>query len=106
MSESNGGGGALRGMALKLIGGVAALSLTSSLAVGAFQAVAESKRKKSAMPCHKCKGIGFYVCKLCKGNSTIQWSPMFDPLIINPCLCPTCEGNKVQRCLNCVGKGC
>ncbi|EPS60287.1 hypothetical protein M569_14519, partial [Genlisea aurea] len=53
--------------------------------------------------CNICKGIGYYACKLCNGNGTIKWSPLHDPVFINPCVCPTCSGFKVQRCLNCVG---
>jgi hypothetical protein len=34
------------------------------------------------------------MCKLCNGNATISWSPMYDPIAINPCVCPTCEGNR------------
>ncbi|KAJ4953912.1 hypothetical protein NE237_030744 [Protea cynaroides] len=64
-----------------------------------------SSAKKVASPCGVCKGTGFYSCKLCTGSSTIEWSPLCDPVVINPCLCPTCEGNRVQRCLNCLGKG-
>ncbi|KAI3973984.1 hypothetical protein MKX01_030560 [Papaver californicum] len=86
-------------------GGVITLSLASSLTIRALQAVSEAKRKKDASPCGICRGKGFYICKLCKGNSTIEWSPLYDPVVINPCLCPTCEGNRVQRCLNCLGKG-
>lgn len=48
-----------------------------------------------AAPCGSCKGKGFYICKLCKGNATIKWSPLYDPIFINPCLCPTCEGNRL-----------
>ncbi|XP_010250004.1 PREDICTED: uncharacterized protein LOC104592363 [Nelumbo nucifera] len=86
-------------------GGVFTMSLASSVTIRALQATSEAKRKKVAMPCGVCKGKGFYPCKLCKGKSTIEWSPLYDPVVINPCLCPTCEGNRVQRCLNCLGKG-
>ena len=30
----------------------------------------------------------FYKCKLCNGNATIEWSPKYDPVAINHCLCP------------------
>lgn len=86
-------------------GGLLSVSLASSVTTRILQAVAEGKRKKNALPCGVCKGKGFYICKLCKGNSTINWSPLYDPVVINPCLCPTCAGNRVQRCLNCLGKG-
>lgn len=51
-------------------------------------------QRSVAVPCRVCRGKGFYICKLCKGNSIIQWSPLFDPVAINPCLCPTCDGNR------------
>ncbi|PSS20908.1 Glutaredoxin domain-containing cysteine-rich protein [Actinidia chinensis var. chinensis] len=81
------------------------LSLASSSTIRALKAITEAKRKKFALPCSVCKGKGFYICKLCKGNSTIEWSPLYDFVFINPCVCPACEGNRVQRCLNCLGKG-
>ncbi|XP_068655241.1 uncharacterized protein [Aristolochia californica] len=70
-----------------------------------FRSPRLSNPKKIAPPCKVCKGKGFYTCKLCKANSTIEWSPLHDPIFINPCVCPTCEGNRIQRCLNCLGKG-
>ncbi|XP_059644404.1 uncharacterized protein LOC132286154 [Cornus florida] len=88
-----------------LLGGVFTVSSLSSATIGTLRGFAEAKRKKFALPCGICKGKGFYMCKLCKGKSTIQWSPLYDPIVINPCLCPTCDGNRVQRCLNCLGKG-
>ncbi|KAL3523340.1 hypothetical protein ACH5RR_016174 [Cinchona calisaya] len=62
-------------------------------------------KRKYGRPCRACKGRGFYPCKLCKASGAIQWSPLYDPLVINPCLCPTCDGLKVQHCLNCLGWG-
>ncbi|CAL9079567.1 unnamed protein product [Musa textilis] len=88
-----------------IFGGLFTLSLASSVAMRSLQSLAEAKRKKVALPCSACKGKGFYGCKLCNGKSTIEWSPLYDPIVINPCLCPTCEGNRIQRCLNCLGKG-
>ncbi|KAK6945063.1 hypothetical protein RJ641_026165, partial [Dillenia turbinata] len=88
-----------------IVGGIFTLSFASSCTISAFRGFTEAKRKKFALPCVECKGVGFYVCKLCKGNSTIKWSPLYDPIVINPCLCPTCDGHRVQRCLNCLGKG-
>ncbi|KAL5698087.1 hypothetical protein ACHQM5_029168 [Ranunculus cassubicifolius] len=87
------------------LGGMFTVSLASTVTIRALQSVTEAKRKKFSTPCGVCQGKGFYTCKLCKGDSTIQWSPLYDPVVINPCICPTCEGNRVQRCLNCLGKG-
>ncbi|CAK9133983.1 unnamed protein product [Ilex paraguariensis] len=84
-----------------LLGGIFAVSVVSSTAVQYAALV----KKQKGMKCDVCKGIGYYKCKLCNGNSTIQWSPLYDPVVINPCLCPTCDGNKVQKCLNCLGLG-
>ncbi|KAM0020669.1 putative Heat shock protein DnaJ, cysteine-rich domain superfamily [Helianthus debilis subsp. tardiflorus] len=64
-----------------------------------------SMNKKNTRSCDVCKAKGFYMCKLCKGNATIEWSPLYDPVFINPCLCPTCDGHRIQRCLNCLGSG-
>ncbi|GMH27328.1 hypothetical protein Nepgr_029171 [Nepenthes gracilis] len=88
-----------------VVGGMIALSMATSVTLNVIRSATESKRKKSATPCQPCRGKGFYLCRLCKGNTTIEWSPLYDPIAINPCLCPTCDGHGVQRCLNCLGKG-
>jgi hypothetical protein len=51
-------------------------------------------QKKTAPKCKVCKGRGFTECRLCRGESTIDWSPLFDPVVMKPCVCPTCDGNK------------
>ncbi|KAG9459710.1 hypothetical protein H6P81_004218 [Aristolochia fimbriata] len=94
----------ISGAAAVVFGGIFSVSLASSLTIKVLKGAAEAKRKKVAPPCKICKGKGFYTCKLCKANSTIEWSPLHDPIFINPCVCPTCEGNRIQRCLNCLGK--
>ncbi|KAJ3670775.1 hypothetical protein LUZ60_008201 [Juncus effusus] len=91
--------------ALFIFGGLFSLSAVSSVTIRSLQYFSEAKRRKLALPCKACKGKGFYECKLCRGNSTIEWSPLYDPILINQCLCPTCEGNRTQACLNCLGKG-
>ncbi|XVF82607.1 hypothetical protein PTKIN_Ptkin16aG0062900 [Pterospermum kingtungense] len=88
-----------------VFGGFLTLNLAATVAIGALRFVAEKKRIKFALPCRVCNGKGFYLCKLCNGNATIKWSPLYEPIHINPCVCPTCDGNRVQRCLNCIGKG-
>ncbi|XP_009600896.1 uncharacterized protein [Nicotiana tomentosiformis] len=85
-----------------LIGGSITISaLTTSI----LRRKALINKEKLGKFCGCCKGKGFYICKLCKGNGTIRWSPLYDPVFINPCVCPTCDGQKVQRCLNCLGDG-
>ncbi|KAL0914402.1 hypothetical protein M5K25_014746 [Dendrobium thyrsiflorum] len=96
---------AMASAAAILLGGLFTVSLASSAAIRALQSISEAKKRKVAISCTNCQGKGFYSCKLCKGNSTIEWSPLYDPIAINPCLCPTCDGNRIQRCLNCLGKG-
>ncbi|XP_021895224.1 uncharacterized protein LOC110812703 [Carica papaya] len=88
-----------------IFGGLLTLNVVSSMALGGLRFVVEGKRKKAASACGVCRGKGFYICKLCGGNASIKWSPLYDPVCINPCVCPTCDGNRVQRCLNCLGRG-
>ncbi|CAN8234702.1 unnamed protein product [Cochlearia groenlandica] len=88
-----------------ILGGLVITSVVSTAAMGAFQLTVKEEQKLTGTACGACRGKGFYICKLCKGNATIKWSPLYDPVCINPCLCPTCDGNRVQRCLNCIGKG-
>lgn len=97
--------GPLVRMGAIIFGGIVTMNLASTVTLKALRFASEKKREKVSLPCGACRGKGFYICKLCNGNATIAWSPMFDPIAINPCVCPTCEGNRVQRCLNCIGKG-
>ncbi|PIN04626.1 hypothetical protein CDL12_22835 [Handroanthus impetiginosus] len=95
---------------LRVVATVAATFLGGSFALGfVSSSISERitlyKKKKYGKPCRTCREIGLYACKLCKGNGTIKWSPLYDPVFINPCVCPTCDGFKVQRCLNCLGYG-
>ncbi|XP_071715585.1 uncharacterized protein [Rutidosis leptorrhynchoides] len=88
------------------IGGIFSVTVLSSTAVTLFTLHKKDKfGSKNARSCDVCRGNGFYMCKLCKGNATIEWSPLYDPVYINPCLCPTCDGHRIQRCLNCLGSG-
>nr|XP_043626856.1 dachshund homolog 1 isoform X2 [Erigeron canadensis] len=96
------------------IGGIFSITMISSTAITFFTLHKKdqfgspsslSTKKKNVSACDVCKGKGFYMCKLCKGNATIEWSPLYDPVFINPCLCPTCDGHRIQRCLNCLGSG-
>ncbi|RAL44363.1 hypothetical protein DM860_011640 [Cuscuta australis] len=84
---------------------VGALCTVGSVAGSIHRRNSALKREKNGKLCGVCKGSGYYSCKLCKSKGTIQWSPLYDPVVINPCVCPTCEGNKVQKCLNCLGFG-
>ncbi|CAM6095555.1 unnamed protein product [Calypogeia fissa] len=88
-----------------VVGGIFGLSMVSSVAIRGVQMVAEAKKKATAPPCRVCSGKGFIPCQLCQGKSVIYWSPLYDPVVPRPCLCPTCDGNRVQRCLNCIGRG-
>uniref|UniRef100_A0A0E0FPH8 Uncharacterized protein n=1 Tax=Oryza nivara TaxID=4536 RepID=A0A0E0FPH8_ORYNI len=86
-------------------GGFLLLSAASSAAVRSLRSLSDANQRKFAAPCGACEGKGTYACRLCRGSSTIEWSPLHDPVFVNPCLCPTCDGTRVQRCLNCLGKG-
>ncbi|KAL6554559.1 hypothetical protein OROHE_007582 [Orobanche hederae] len=95
---------------LGVVATVAAAFLGGSLAIGFMtssisERITLLKKEKYGTSCRICKAVGFYTCKLCKGNSTIKWSPLYAPVFVNPCVCPTCDGFKVQRCLNCLGYG-
>ncbi|XP_024980528.1 uncharacterized protein LOC112517359 [Cynara cardunculus var. scolymus] len=95
------------------LGGIFSITMISSTAITLFTqhkkdkigSSSSSMKKKNARSCDVCREKGFYICKLCNGNGTIEWSPLYDPLFINPCLCPTCDGHRIQRCLNCLGSG-
>jgi hypothetical protein len=39
------------------------------------------------------------------GVSAIDWQPIKNALTRRLTVCPTCDGRKVQRCLNCCGSG-
>ncbi|KAK4734527.1 hypothetical protein AABB24_026223 [Solanum stoloniferum] len=85
-----------------LLGGAISIS---ALTTSVLRRKALINKEKFGKLCLSCRGKGFYKCKLCKANGTIKWSPLYDPVFVNPCVCPTCEGNKIQRCLNCLGDG-
>ncbi|KAI3711678.1 hypothetical protein L1987_70218 [Smallanthus sonchifolius] len=100
------------------LGGIFSITMISSTTVQLFtlhkknqigssssSSSSSSMNKKNAISCDVCRAKGFYMCKLCMGNATIEWSPLYDPVFINPCLCPTCDGHRIQRCLNCLGSG-
>ncbi|XP_044946071.1 uncharacterized protein LOC123395194 isoform X1 [Hordeum vulgare subsp. vulgare] len=86
-------------------GGFLLLSTASTVAVRSLRFLSDTNQRKFAMQCGACEGKGTYGCRLCRGSSTVEWSPLYDPVFVNPCICPTCDGTRVQRCLNCLGKG-
>ncbi|KNA03907.1 hypothetical protein SOVF_204670 isoform A [Spinacia oleracea] len=87
-----------------LAGGIICISFAASTTIKVIQSATEAKRKRTAKPCQGCKGKGFHICKLCKGNATIQWSPLYDPIHINPCQCPTCDGHRERLLLSSNGQ--
>ncbi|KAJ9538831.1 hypothetical protein OSB04_031564 [Centaurea solstitialis] len=108
-SDSDGGGGInfsplvrtlAKGAAVTL-GGIFSITIISSTAISLLHKRGEigssssmKKKNGSSSSCDVCREKGFYICKLCNGNGTIEWSPLYDPLFINPCLCPTCDGHR------------
>lgn len=79
-----------------IVGGLVITNVVSSAVVRAFRFTIEEKQRKSGglLVCRSCRGKGFFICRLCKGDATIKWSPLYDPVCINPCLCPTCDGHR------------
>ncbi|XVE54378.1 hypothetical protein DITRI_Ditri03aG0075900 [Diplodiscus trichospermus] len=63
-----------------IFGGCLTLNIAATVAVGALRSLAEKKRKKLALPCGVCNGKGFYMCKLCNGNATIN--TLFDKFLL------------------------
>ncbi|KAL3623535.1 hypothetical protein CASFOL_032351 [Castilleja foliolosa] len=89
---------------LRVVGTAAATFLGGTFAIGFLtssisERITVYKKKKCGISCRACKAVGFYTCKLCKGNGTIKWSPLYDPVFINPCVCPTCDGFKFNDVL-------
>ncbi|XP_066309106.1 uncharacterized protein [Miscanthus floridulus] len=76
-------------------GGFLLLSAASSIAFRSLRALSDANQRKYAMPCGACEGKGTYACRLCRGSATVEWSPMHDPVFVNPCLCPTCDGTRL-----------
>ncbi|KMZ60927.1 hypothetical protein ZOSMA_56G01610 [Zostera marina] len=89
---------------LKFLGSAASVLvggfLATAVIAGAIHTTTEKRMKKISPPCRICKGKGFHPCKLCKGKTTIEWSPLHDPIAINPCICPTCDGNRLKYSWN------
>ncbi|XP_021593178.1 uncharacterized protein LOC110600618 [Manihot esculenta] len=78
------------------LGGLIALNIISSIAIGTFRYATKLKLRKDAVPCGICKQKGFiYANGVKAGSANIKWSPLYDPIAFNPCLCPTCDGNKL-----------
>ena len=38
-------------------------------------------------------------------KGVLDWSPFKDPQVKRLCVCPACQGQGEQRCLNCSGEG-
>ncbi|KAH0938523.1 hypothetical protein HID58_005984 [Brassica napus] len=60
----------LRKSASIVLGGFVIINVVSTAALGAFRFTAEEKWKKSGLCCRVFRGKGFYICKLCKGNTS------------------------------------
>ncbi|CAA6663697.1 unnamed protein product [Spirodela intermedia] len=88
-----------------LVGGFLAVTLGTVATYEAVRKRDEARREVGAA-LRSLQREGFQACKLCRGSSTVEWSPLYDPIAISPCLCPHATGeSKIQRCLNCIGKG-
>eukprot|EP00899_Mesostigma_viride_P007023 jgi/Mesvir1/16321/Mv09815-RA.1 len=100
-----GGGAFIAGAGGTLLVGGLITSLVSTGAMKVATMVTDSHKRKTAPPCSVCNGARFVPCDMCRGSSAISWSPFEDPQVKRLCVCPTCDGVKEQRCLNCLGKG-
>ncbi|MCL7030463.1 hypothetical protein MKW94_013437 [Papaver nudicaule] len=107
-------------------GEVITVSLASSLTIRLMPSASEAKRRyacadlltmHSFVVCRKkvrhLVGKGFSLCKLCKGNSKVECSPLYDhvaiihvsSLYVKETVMCLLLSFRVQRCLNCLGKG-
>ncbi|KAK3272333.1 hypothetical protein CYMTET_19367 [Cymbomonas tetramitiformis] len=95
--------GAGAGGALAIAAGAAFVTTSVTVAVG--RSIISARKKKTGITCGVCSGERRVSCKLCKGKAVIDWSPFPNAMVKRYCLCPTCGGKQLQKCLNCLGKG-
>uniref|UniRef100_A0A453F1E5 Uncharacterized protein n=1 Tax=Aegilops tauschii subsp. strangulata TaxID=200361 RepID=A0A453F1E5_AEGTS len=97
-------------VAAYLGGGLLLLSTASTAAVRSLRFLSDTNQRKFAMQCGACEGKGTYGCRLCRGSATVEWSPLYDPVFVNPCLCPTCDATRLAffyvACFFLVAAGC
>jgi hypothetical protein len=81
---------------------IASIGLTTTTV---SRALVMRHKKKRNMKCDACKGGKFITCRTCRGKRGLEWQPVGDASVRRVCLCPTCEGTAMQKCINCLGIG-
>lgn len=62
-------------------------------------------KKRNGQKCELCVGMRYVECGTCKGYGACEWQPINGALMERVCLCPTCSGTKMQKCIRCIGVG-
>ena len=65
----------------------------------------KTNKKRTGRKCNLCDGLRFISCGTCKGRGALEWQPIREAEMERVCLCPTCSGTKMSKCLRCVGIG-
>jgi len=65
----------------------------------------KTNKKRTGRKCTLCDGLRFISCGTCKGRGALEWQPIREAEMERVCLCPTCSGTKMSKCLRCVGIG-
>ena len=90
--------GTIATASLILVGSSAAFNI-------AGKQIVKSNKKRLGKKCTLCDGLRFISCGTCKGKGAIEWQPIKNPEMERVCVCPTCSGTKMSKCLRCVGVG-
>jgi hypothetical protein len=86
-----------------VVGGAVATIAAASTAVSS--ALVRRHRRARNVRCGSCEGGKFVPCRTCRGKRAIEWQPIESPTVDRLCLCPTCQGTGLQKCVNCLGFG-
>ena len=90
--------GTIATASLILVGSSAAFNI-------AGKQIVKSNKKRLGKKCTLCDGLRFISCGTCTGKGAIEWQPIKNPEMERVCVCPTCSGTKMSKCLRCVGVG-
>ena len=94
--------GGFAGSVAFVVGGFATIAATTT---AASRALVRRRRRARNARCAACAGGKFVRCRTCRGKRAIEWQPLEAPTVDRLCLCPTCQGTGMQKCLNCLGDG-
>ena len=90
--------GTIATASLVLVGSSAAFNIVGKQLV-------KTNKKQRGKKCDLCDGLRFISCGTCKGRGALEWQPIRGAEMERVCLCPTCSGTKMSKCLRCVGVG-